>query len=102
MAKEISAEIRGYIRKLDINLKLVRRLASVVISKITDEVNGLVKIDAQMKTRQVARCLCISTGLTYKISKKKIRVSGIAARWIPYSQLDGQKRVCVFIVRKML
>ena len=36
--------------------------------KITDMVNDLLKIHAQMKTRQVARCLCISTRSTYKIS----------------------------------
>ena len=53
-----------------------------------------------MKTRQVARCLCISTGSTYKIFKKKIRVSGIAARWISHSLLDGQKRGRVLIARK--
>ena len=29
------------------------------------------KIGARMTTREVARCLCISTGSTYKISKKK-------------------------------
>ena len=68
------------------------RPASVVTSKITDKVNDMLKIDARMATRQVARCLCISTGSTYKISKKKIRVSGIAARWILHSLLDGKKR----------
>ena len=34
--------------------------------------------------------------------EKKIRVSGIAARWIPHSLLDGQKRGRVLIARKML
>ena len=43
------------------------RPASVVTSKITDKVNDLLKIDARMTTRQVARCLCISTRSTYKI-----------------------------------
>ena len=76
------------------------RPASVVTSKMTDKVNDLLKIDARMTTRQVARCLCISTGSTYKISKKKIRVSRITARWIPHSLLDGQKRGCVSIARK--
>ena len=69
------------------------RPASVVTSKITDKVNDLLKIDARMTTCQVARCLCTSTGSIYKISKKKTkRVSRIAARWIPHSLLDGQKR----------
>ena len=76
------------------------RLASVVTSKITDKVNALLTIDTRMTTRQVARCLCISTGSTYKILNKKIRVSGIAARWIPHSLLDGQKRGHVLIARK--
>ena len=66
------------------------RPSSVVTFKITDKVNDLLKIDARMTTRQVARCLCISTGSTYKILKKKIRVRGIAARWIPHLLLDGQ------------
>ena len=57
--------------------------ASFVTSKITDKVNDLLKIYARMTTSLVARCLCISTGSTYKILKKKIRVSRIAARWIP-------------------
>ena len=35
------------------------RHASVVTSKITDKVNDLLKIDARITTRQVARCLCI-------------------------------------------
>ena len=70
--------------------------------KITDKVNELLKIDTGMTTRQVARCLCILTGSKYKIPKKKIRVSGIAASWIPHSLLDGQKRGRVLIVRKML
>ena len=48
------------------------RPASVVTSKITDKVNDPLKIDARMTTRQVARRLCISTGSTYTISKKKI------------------------------
>ena len=38
---------------------------------MTDKVNDLLKIDARMTTRQVARCLCILTGSTYKILKKK-------------------------------
>ena len=76
------------------------RPASVVTSKITDKANDLLKKDARMTTRQVARCLCISTGSTFKIFKKKIRVSGIAARWIPNSLLDGQKRGRVLIARK--
>ena len=48
--------------------------ASVVTSKITDKVNDLLKIDAQMTTSPVARCVCISTGSTYKISKKKYQL----------------------------
>ena len=76
------------------------RSASVVTSNKTDNVNDLLKIDAQMTTRQVARCVCISTGSTYKIPKKKIRVSRIAARWIHHSLLDGQKRGRVSIARK--
>ena len=76
------------------------RPASVVTSKITDKVSDLLKIEARFKTRQVARCFCISTGSTYKISKKKIRVSGIAAKRIPHSLLDGQKRGRVSIARK--
>ena len=76
------------------------RPASVVTSKITDMVSDLLKIDARMSTREVARCLCILTGSTYKISKKQIRVSRIAARWIPLSLLDGQKRGRVLIARK--
>ena len=76
------------------------RPASAVTSKVTDKANDLLKIDARMTTRQVARCLCIWTGSTYKIFKKKIRVSGIAARWIPHSLLDCQKRVHVLIARK--
>ena len=39
------------------------RPASVGTSKITDKVNDLLKIGARMTTRQVARCLCISTGI---------------------------------------
>ena len=54
--------------------------ASVVTSKITDKVNDLLKINARMTTSQVARCLCITTGSTYKILKKKFLVSCIAAR----------------------
>ena len=76
------------------------RPASVVTFMITDKANDLLKIDAQMTTHQVARCLCISTGSIYNIFKKKIRVSGIAARWIPHSLLDGQKRGRVLIARK--
>ena len=76
------------------------RPASVVTSKITDKVNDLLKIDARMTTRQVARCLCISTGSTYKITRKKIRVSGIAARWNPNLLMYGQKRGRVLIARK--
>ena len=53
----------------------IGRPASVVTSKITDKVNDLLKIDAQMTTRQVARCLCISTGSTYRISKKKYKLA---------------------------
>ena len=67
------------------------RPASVVTSKITDKVNDLLKSDARMTTMQVARCVCISMGSTYKISKKK-RVSSITARVIPHSLLDDQKR----------
>ena len=78
------------------------RPASDVTSKIADKVIDLLKIDARMTTRQVARCLCISMGSKYKISKKKIRVSGFAATWIPHSLLDGQKRGRVLIARKML
>ena len=76
------------------------RPASVVTSKITDKVNDLLKIDARITTRQVVRCLCISTRSTYKISKKSIRVSRINARWIPHSLLDGQKRGRVSIACK--
>ena len=47
------------------------RPASVVTSKITNKANDLLKIDARMTTRQVARCLCLSMGSTHKISKKK-------------------------------
>ena len=68
------------------------RPAIAVTSKITDKVNDLLKIDPRMTTRRVARCLCISTGSIYKISKKQLQVSRIAARWIPHSLLDGQKR----------
>ena len=76
------------------------RPASVNTSKITDNVNDLLKIDARMATCQVGRCLCISTGLTYKISKKTIQVSGIAARWIQHSLLDGRKRGRALIAHK--
>ena len=48
------------------------RPANVATSKITGKVNDLLKIDARITTRQVARCLCISTDSTYKISKKNI------------------------------
>ena len=75
-------------------------LAEAGLQVLLDKVNDLLKIDARMTTRQVARCLCISTRSTYKILKKKIRVSGIAARWIPHSLLDDQKRGCVLIARK--
>ena len=51
------------------------RPASVVTFKMTDKVNDLLKIDARMTTCQVARCLCISTGSTYKISKKKYELA---------------------------
>ena len=34
------------------------------------------------------------------ILEKILRVSGIAARWIPHSLLDDQKRGCVLIARK--
>ena len=47
------------------------RPASVVTSKITDKVSDLLKIDTRMRTRKIARCLCISTGSIYKISKEK-------------------------------
>ena len=60
------------------------------------------KIDARMTTHRVARCLDISTGSIYKISKNKIRVSRIAAKWIPHSLLEGQKRGRVSIARKTL
>ena len=49
--------------------------ASVATSKINDKVNALLKIDAQMTTRQVARCLYMSTGSTYKILKKKYELA---------------------------
>ena len=45
------------------------RPASVVTSMITDKVNDLLKIDARMTTSQIVRCLRISTGSSYKISK---------------------------------
>ena len=97
MAKEISAEIRGYIKtrfKLGFSARAIfneicsayghgttsyatvtrwisgieavdsasgrGRPASVVTSKMTDKVNDLLKIDARMTTRQVARSLSIS------------------------------------------
>ena len=55
-----------------------------------------------MTTRQVARCLSISTGTAYKISKKKLGVSLIAARWIPPLLTDGQKRDRVLIAHILL
>ena len=78
------------------------RPASVVTSKITGKVNDLLKIGARMTNLQVARCLCISTGSTYKMSKKKLRVSRIASRWIPLSLLDGQTKGRVSIAVKLL
>ena len=100
--------ITGWIKRFMSAIEMVDsasgrgRPASVVTSKITDKVNDLLKICARMTTRQVARCLCISTGSTYKISKKKLRASRIAARWIPHSLLDDQKRGRVSIALKML
>ena len=143
MAKEISAEIRGYIKtrfKLEISARAIfneicsayghgttsystvtrwikrfksgietvdsasgrGRPASIVTSKMTDKVNDLLKIDARMTTRQVARSLSISTGSAFKILKKKLGVSRIAARWIPHLLTDGQKRDRVSIARKLL
>ena len=49
------------------------RPAPVVTSKITDKVNDLLKIDAGMTTRQVARCSCILKGSTYKTLKNKYK-----------------------------
>ena len=51
------------------------RPASVVTSKIADKVIDLLKIDARMTTREVARCMCISMGSKYKISKKKNKLA---------------------------
>ena len=76
------------------------RHARVVTAKITDKVNDLLKIDARMTTRQIARCLCISTGSTSKISKKKLRVSRIAARWIPQFTVGWPKERSCFDCRK--
>ena len=45
------------------------RPASAATSMIIDKVNDLLKIDERMTTRQVARCLYISTGSIYKILK---------------------------------
>ena len=56
---------------------------------MTDKVNDLLKIDARMTTRQVARSLSISTESAFKILKKKLGVSRIAARWIPHLLTDG-------------
>ena len=55
-----------------------------------------------MTTRQVARTLSILTGSAFKILKKKLGVSRIAARWIPHLLTDGQKRDRVSIARKLL
>ena len=70
------------------------RPASVVISQRTDKVNDLLKIDARMTTSQVARCLCISTGSTYKISKEKIGVSRITAVDSPFTAGWPKERSC--------
>ena len=69
---------------------------------MTDKVNDLLEIEARMTTRQVARSLSISTGSAFKILKKKLGVSRIAARWIPHLLTDGQKRDRVSIARKLL
>ena len=79
--------------------RLTVRLAEAGLQVVL-QVNDLLKIDARITTCQVARCLCISTRSTYKISTKTIRVSGIAARWIPHSLLTSQKRGRVSIARK--
>ena len=64
--------------------------------------NDLLKIDARMTTRQVARSLSISTGSAFKILMKILGVSCIAAGWIPHLLTDGQKRDRVLITRKLL
>lgn len=143
MAKEISAQIRGYIKtryKLGISARSIfneicsaygdsatsystvtrwikrfksgietvesapgrGRPATVVNSKMTHKVNALLQTDARITTREVARRLGISTGSAFKILKKKLGVSRIAARWIPHLLTDDQKTARVSIACKLL
>ena len=59
---------------------------------MTDKVNDLLKIDARMTTCQVARSLSVLAGSAFKILKKKLGVSRIAAWWIPHLF------VCLFVL----
>ena len=54
----------------------------------------MLKIDARMTTRPVARCLCISTGSTYKISKKKYELAVLLLGGFPIYCLMAKRVVC--------
>ena len=69
------------------------RPASVVTSMITDKANDMWKIGARMTTRQEARCLCISTGSTYKISKKKIEFAVLLRGGFPIDCCIAKREV---------
>ena len=75
--------------------------ASGVTFKITDKAIDLLKIDARMTTRQVARCLCISTGSTYKISKKINELAVLLLGGFPIHCWMAKKRGRVLIARKI-
>ena len=78
------------------------RSASVVTSNKTDNVNDLLKIDEQMTTPQVARCVCISTGSTYKIPKKKYELAVLLLGGYTIHCLMAKRKVVFRLPVKML
>lgn len=143
MAKEISKEIRGYIKtrfKLGKPAKAIfdelcvayghrivsystvtrwykrfksgiesvesaprpGRPASAIVPQIIQKVQNILKKDARLTTRQIAKAVGISTGSAFKILKRDLKVRRIAARWIPHLLNEDQKRQRVSTARKLL
>ena len=78
------------------------RPRSVIIPKNIRKIKEILNKDARYTTREIARLVGISSGSTFSILKKIIKVSRISARWKPHLLTPEQKRCRVSFAKKLL